>query len=411
MINNSIPWNVAYYTVGGDWVDLGMLPATTEKLELSSSVHSLFAYGEWILTGGTAFFEDKAFSIGTRLRFTFQDGSIDTVMYMSILSISNGPGTGAKYVAETYMLTLISPWYFSQSIGSGAYYGAIGTTVGAIMANELASSFNSLDIANTYDGSRSVYYRTMMTQSQFLEKIKGNSIGQNLRATFMFTTPQNDFHLIEYNPTVEEDLFTAIDMAHPDIPSFQQELDADQTKFLFPVAILTQFNKSGGESGSLWLDASPSLVYLQPMQGIVKGRYDTPVMEPLTTNQTNPFSYINDTKDKSNATKVYMNDSLQPSAQILNATVNDHTNKLMEYHQFNLYCLPNITVTPGKFCNLHLSKEENGEPSIFAQKFMVESVSHIFQKLKGQTVVTLSAPGLSYERLEKIVGLFHPETR
>ena len=248
----------------------------------------------------------------------------------------------------------------------------------------------------------------MMIQSKFISSIQKYAIGQELKTVFLFTTPQNDFNLIDYTPPAEEDTFIAIAMENPDILSYQQSIAKNESRFLYITAINIQLNRSHEESGDLWLDANPALVYMYTKDGGVKGIVDEPLVAPLTRNQDNRYLFIDDEKELSKTTKLYANDSLQSYTQIINSTANEHSKTLMKYHQFTLICFSNLAIVPGKFCYLHINNESTDKKSLFSQKFLVESVSQIFQKTRGSTIVTLSAPGLSYSDMKDIVGLYSP---
>jgi hypothetical protein len=411
MMNLSIPWEVSYYSSHNQWESLGALATTTEKLEFSSSVTSLFAFGEWLFMGNPTLMENKIVVQGTKLRFVFTDGLDITTIYMNILSVANGPGVSGHMTGETYNLTLISPWYFEQICSSSAYYGTVGSIIGEIVTKELAGTLRTVHISTTFDNNQSVYYRTMMTQSKFFSSILDYGIGQNRKAIYTFTTPENDFYLMDYTLPTDNTLLTAIDLAHPDFPAYQQQIDTEKSKFIFPTAITASFNENQGQAENAWLEAGASLAFLQPLQGIVKTRTELPRLSPLADDLPNPFSFMKNRSNPNATTKVYLDDSLQEPQSILNIALNKHSKELLKSHKIVLYCYPNMRVRPGMFCKICMINGATGKESLLAQTLMVSDVTHIFSKLKGKLMVTLSAPSLSYTSVEKVTDLYHPQSQ
>ena len=409
MIEQKITWSVKL--PDNKDVDLSMLPPTTTKLEISSSVYSLFPYGEWIFMAAGDYLEQGVFSIGTRLEFTFNTAKGDVTYYMSVLSVINGPGAKATGAGQAYQLVLIGSWYFDQSIGSNIYMGSVGSITKKLISDELSKSFTSVNITNTFDNLKNRYYRTMMTQGKFLESIRKYALGQDKSSVFMFGTAEGAFNIVDYASLNTKERYIAIDANHPHLPVFKTAIeDTVQSKrFLFPSSITINLNK--GRNRNLWMLASPALFYPRRTDGTVKLDRDYPDFVPLTTNQPNPFTYINSSKQEVKVSAALQDDSLRGYEQILTDKINSYSRDLMEAHRFDLYCLPNLHTTVGNLCYLYITNDQTEELSIFAQDFMVEEVSHIFKGITGHTLMTLSAPGLSYIDVQKVLSLYKPQNQ
>jgi hypothetical protein len=404
MIENTILWEASYFSDSEGWVSLEALTITTDKLELSSSIYSLFAYGEWIFRGDPSLLEDKIIVEGRKLKFVFKTNTEDVTKYMSIFSFINGPGVSATSMGEAYFCTLISPWYFSQYSKSLAYYGSISETIKSMITSEILGAFNNIFIDKTYDEMNAVHYRTKMTQGKFIESLKKQAIGKDNKAIFMFTTCENNFYIKEYSENIDTTI-TAIGLSHKDLPSYQNQINTYPNKFVFMNALQLKFNKDKEDA---WLEAGAGLSYVSALQGRVKGISEEPLLPILSPNQTQAFAPL--LKSKGAISKVYSDDSLLPYSHIFSETINMQSYSLMKAHVLDLFCLPQVFVIPGKFCHLHITKEDTNKESLFSRNFMIESVSHIFTGMKGSTTVSISSPGISYDDVEKVEGLLYSES-
>jgi len=406
LFDNNLVWHPYYLDDKNNWISLHKLILTTTKLEFSSSIHSLFAYGEWAVSTSPSFLEDKIPVIGRALKFVLTDNVGVLTYYMNILSVVNISGSSSSTVGEAFQLTLISPWYFAQKIGSGAYKGNVGSIIKNIISTELIEKIAYQDIMSPTYEKGSTYYRTKMTPAKFFDSIAVNALGENNKATFLYTDVENRITLKSHVITEAEET-VAISLDHPQMSSYQDLAKTSPGKVINPMAMTIVINKINGQSGDLFLDSDPTFSFVYPLSGMsFKDKDPGKKLKDIINNHRKWFYYMIDKKNE--RTRVIASKTGYNTNSILQPFINTQSKLMMKYHQIILVTLPNIRVTLGKFCDLKLIRDAI-TPSIFGKKYIIESISHVFQGFKLNTVITLSSPGISYEEDSEATGLFHRE--
>lgn len=428
--NSSIQWTATVETTNGDIV-LPNIAASTQKLEISASVNSLYLYGEWIFSvspvvdtssltqtgypGLNNLMENGYLSIGTIIRFEFADqNGILTTIRMGILKVMNGPGVDTIGLAQSHGLILISPWFFFQQVLSNAYQGSVSTIIKSIIETEFTGLTNAMVLGQTIDtadNANEIRYRTHMTLGKFIEsRLVQYALGRDMTVpnagspTFIYTNIDNGFEIVDYKEIPLLNKYFAIDPSHPDLPQYKQLFD-DSTKST-SILLMTSLIIELGNKG-LWELSSPSLRMMYHLDGSVKGINDDPVLVPLTPISENKFEYITNTKDPSLPTKVYLDDSQHDYEEISTETSYKYARAMMENHQFNIICLPNLNIQVGRFCELYISDKSSSTPSIFSQDYLIEVVSQVFRGYRCQTQVRLTTPTNTFTKATSISSLFH----
>ena len=425
--NTIIPWTATVLAPNGN-ILLPGVAASTEKLEISASVNSLYIFGEWIFStspvttaGGVPIqaqaignlIEAGLISVGTTIEFNFAptDG-VPTILDLGVLAILNGPGPDAISLAPSYRIILISTWYFAQVIGSHAYQGSVSSIIIDMMNSEVIGvSPNSTliwgETIDSKDNPMFTHYRTMMTPGKFMEErlimyVKGNEG----TPTFVYSNIDDRFEIMDYHRLASLPSYTAIDPSHPDLPNYQDIFNdpTQSTSMILTIGMILDYNKGKRE---LWALSSPSSVFMYHIYGAVKEGPDDPVLVPLSTIDPQKWEYITNTKDPNAITKVYLDDSLHDYEEIATEASYEYAKALMDSRSFTLVCLPNLNVKIGRACSLHITNRNESTASLFFQDYLISEVSQLFVGLRCHTHITLTAPTQIYTSLSDVAGYFN----
>ena len=186
----NVDWQV--YVETGE--DLTALKAATKVLNIVSNVNSLYTTGTWTFNAPSNYIEDGTLIVGKDLTFVFsQDYSPDSVKPLSIFKIEAGPGTSGRTIPGLVTITLISPWYFKQKIGSRAYTGRITDILRTMYDAELSSFILNAEINQSADDILT-RWRTYMTPGKFIEdRLRFHMRGENYCPPFIYTDDTHKF--------------------------------------------------------------------------------------------------------------------------------------------------------------------------------------------------------------------------
>lgn len=410
----SIPWEA---TIVGTETVLSGIALTTSRLELSASIFNSFVYGEWSFTANASFFEESLLYIGCKIRFTFvtQIGKKD--FYLSILSISNGPGgsTGLGYestdlkggsastVAMLYSIKLVSPWYFDQIALSKAYRGSVSSIINTILSEELDSSFsNKAEIIQSIDNKNIIRYRTFMTPGKFIDlRLRPVVEGTRSSSCFIYTRLNDTFCVKDYNQMGIDTGFISIDTHNPLMSQYLTLQSEHPEQLFYPTSIIFDINNSG----KLWWLANPgSLWYYRGVNGLVKSPGVEPELTPATTNEGSS-TYIPVSKDKNmdNPSYLYTDENMDYYDDTYNRISNLYTKDLMDAQCIQLNGYPNMNIDIGMMSSLMLTlPNDRSKESLYNQKYIVTEISHVFKAHKGFTQVTLATPNMIYADKTKL---------
>lgn len=381
-------------------ISLDGIMIVTQKLEITSSVYSLFVVGEWQFTFPTAapFFEKGILTIGTKLQFDFFPSGKESVSIpLSILSIRNGPGTTAGELGIGYQIALVSPWYFDQFPKSKAYKGTTSEIISQVLEEDLSGSFDDVSIRKSFDTIEN-RYRTYQTPATFFaERIVKNVRGQNNSTPFFFTTNKNIIQLIDFNQILTTPSYFAVDPYSQVLLKYVNDLqnDTKAQNYFFPQSIIFSFNET--EKQLLWSLANPGLIYTYRAITAIKGAKDEPVLTPFTDNFENKFSVINHRKNKTLFSKYFIRDDLDHYEDILSQTIYDYSKELMDSQTVDLLGFPNMFLDIGRMIFLDIvSPVDSKKQSIFSQKYLITTISHVFKQSEGITHLTAALPALAF---------------
>ena len=311
-METTIPWHVSVIDYDDDL--LNGITLKTEKLEISSSIRSLFVSGHWVFSANPSLFEIGLFNIGNTLTFTFYPSGEEAISIpLVILSINNGPGLSSSLLGNIYDLKLISPWYFDQVPSSKAYKGTTSDIVAQILSEDLPDSFNSNSITQTYDDKK-IRYRTLQKASTFLKKrVIPYMKGQDDSAAFLFTNDKNDIELLDYKSMMAYPEYISLDYTSIiKNQYFSQINDFESSKQIFYSQSLI-FSINNTEESDLWDLRNPALIYLnRPDLSIHDENSTENALLPLMMNTTSKFSpLIPDTTTVPTISKYIVNDNLE----------------------------------------------------------------------------------------------------
>jgi hypothetical protein len=404
----TIPWTASMVDFEDSMFD-GIL-LRTEKLEISSSIRSLFVVGEWIFSANPSMFEIGIFNIGRKINFTFYPPGDESIsIHLSILTVNDGPGSSVSLLGGLFSLKLISPWYFDQLPLSKAYRGTTSDVIAQLIAEELSNSFNSTSITQTYDDKK-IRYRTLQKVSTFLEKrVVPYMKGQDNSASFLFTNDKNDFELLDYPSLMAYPEYIALDYTSTIKNNYHDELlDKEKSKqFFYPQSMI--FNINNTEEADLWDLRNAALIYLnRPDLSIHDEQSTENALKPLMMNSTNKFSpIVPDIISTPLVSRFIINDNLEVYDDIYSKTINEVTKRLMKGHQIDLVGFPNLWLKVGRPMLLEIETvKESNVKSVFSQKVPIATISHVFKQSQCMTYITCEVPAFQYTDKNSVVPFF-----
>jgi hypothetical protein len=414
IVQTSILWFAELLLPNGTSVMLEGANAATDKLEISTSVYSLFTFGEWVYGGNPELIETGQLAIGSKITFTFNINRAipSKVVTLCVLSIQATSAMDTTHLGLAFNLTLVNPWYFKQISDSRAYKGNTTAIIQQVINEELSDVFSGTNIFNSSDPITANRYRTEMTPSKFFEnRIRKNIRGTKEGAVFMFTNDQNEFIVTDYEELKITAAYTAISMSHPQIAPFLDRINDPllNTYMIFPNSFTFALNST--PERDLWALANPAFIYMQHLQGFVKRTMDAPLLEYMGSNTSNRFTFILKNSVAPYETKTYLNDSFLNYADIYSKTLNDYNRRLIKNQSIVLICNPNPNVQVGRLCDFYLTNADDSKPSLLRQNYVITDVSHVYKGIKSITYVTLGIPAFEYAKEEDVATLWHPPKR
>lgn len=410
LINNMIAWTAVIHNNKGDILIEGTQYAT-DKLEISTSIYSLFTYGQWTHKGDPNLVESMALAIGTKIDFVFYaNQNIVEKRTLSILGINIDSLTNAQHLGEGFTLILISSWYFDQISTSRAYKGNITTIVKTMIDEELSSSFSKINLINSYDPTGAIRYRTEMTPSAFITKrLLDHLRGKDDTAVFAYSNDRDEFEIIDYPSIGNYPYYIAIDFSHPHLGAFQQRLNDPilNTYMIYPNKYQLRLNDT--EEKDLWMLSNPGLLYMYHVNGDTKIASDDPVLKFLGNNSSKRFTLVKSEVVPTTRLKTFMDDSFHDYADIYSSILREYNTRLIKNQSVHLTTLPNPTVKIGRFCYLYVTNSDNTRSSLIYQKYIITDVSQVYLGIRAVSYITLGIPSFEYTNESDISDLWHPE--
>jgi hypothetical protein len=419
-IDDHIPWAVAIESATKGEIKLLGLEVTTDKLEFSSSIYQIFAYGEWIHKNDPLLVEQGDISIGTILQFTFAPSNSPAItIQMRVTGIEINSYLTAKYVGNGFRLTMTNNWYFSQFSISHAYQGRISDIIKqTIEGDDIQDAFFNIGSSGSYstniidsgDDPLAIRYRTEMTPSNFFtSRLKPHFLSPTNSSIYLYTNLSNQLEFLDYPAMVNQTGFTAIEWSHPHMTAFASIVSNYNTadRIIFPYNHQISINAT--EEKPLWALANPALLYMYHFNGITKLATDFPVLQFLGYNTSNRFTFIDKDVVPTLTTKTYMDDSFHDYEDIFSEVLNEYYKALADNQMMNMVCYPNLSVDVGRICNRYLTYNDDTTPSLFSQNYMITGVSHVFQGYKGASYITLATTAFTFNNASDVAPLWSVE--
>lgn len=410
-VETSLIWSAVILGEGTSDSDYNLegIMTSTKKLEVSSSIQHLYLYGEWVFSGGANLIEDGHLAIGKKILFKIVPESSSTLVYdliLSIISISNGPGSSTTYLGETYTLTLISPWYFDQKVKSKAYKGNTTTIVKKIIQEELVGSFDSYLLAESTDPSSVTRYRTLMTPGRFIEeRLKTHYVG------FTYINIKNEFEMMNMTAMSQLDPYVFIDPSNPNLANFSNWLNDEQKSLRMVYMNGMIFKMNTTKEKELWSILSPSYYYMSHLKGDVIKTIPTAPTEygliPLSGTIKKGFTVVKPSNTVSESSKTFTDDSFRNYNDGAIMRQNKYFNDLMDCHQVIVTAFPNVNLQVGRLAYLFISGITETNPSVLSSTYVITEVSHVFQANRVIMHVTLKSSAIQYEDENRIMKFFH----
>lgn len=384
-------------------IDLSDISSGTSKLEFHTSIFSPFPYVEWSFLSNPNLLENGYLLIGTPITFHLQSeesGETFSLNY-KVLKIQNGPSNQTDSLAIVFTVILTSPWFFDQRIESKAYKGTISEIAQQVIDEDLP------DIESTVSDSVDVpltQYRTHQTPIKFLQKIDPKRRGDENSPTFMYTNLNNELeiadlfyiktHYKEYFATSERNVNTGI------INSKRNSAGVEK------VIMFSGSGLSLGLKENLWALFRPSLSYLYRPDMKVKPPEEAPILGTFGVKEQS-FAPIAPTLENV-YTKRYEKANLEHYDAAYSEVLKNHYDSSMKNQFFTLACLPDLSIKAGRMVDIYFNTpHDKKRRSLFSQKYLITSVTHVLQGTDATTTLTAGTEGFVYDNLYKVVRFLH----
>lgn len=404
-------WSVQI-KVEGVWQLYAEGPSLTSNLEFSESIYSSFATGTWMGNFGSSLFENNVISVGTELLFIV--ASLDygqKPIRLSVLSIDMPMGPGDASPPSVYVISLVSPWYFSQSVTSKAYYGLGHEIIKDALSSIDTASFDKELVVSNSIGSPNKRYQTFQTPEKFIRsRVLPFTQGVLNSSFFLLGNLQGGLEALSYEDIRLKGSTTFISLTHPDY-----QLYASKALELFDppgLAVLVNYG--------IKINTSPEsqLWHLTNAKLIALNAYQTPLLQDSTTSVLprlgrdifrNRFSPVKETATTTQVGKPFIDETLQSPSTILSYNLYMLSNLLMREHVFPTVVETNFSLQSGRIASLKVLNGE-GLASKYSQDFLITGISHSIS-YTGETVTTcyLGTTSFKYSDEEDVKGLVHIE--
>ena len=400
----------------------------TNKLELNSDIHSMFAQGEWIVTipsiQGTML-SSHILSIGTKIEFIIAVPSqtLPVVITMAILAIGNAGGHGLTE-GNRYSLKLISPWYFSQKVLSVAYQGSVSSIINQIVTNEFTDDFAIYDtnayssasstsgvvynteIEDSIDNPNAIRYRTFQSASKFLkDNLLVKARGNLDTAMFIYTDLYGKLRFFSFASAHQKDRFLVIHQTSSLKDNFSEIFnDPLKAKRVFvPTGNSYDFNQS--EKHALWSLTKPALIHLLRPDSSTKNGADGIILTPLTNNFKNPYVFVTSNRTSDPFDKRFVDDSLRSYDTIYSSVIQHYTRDLMNEQSVQITGHPNFNLIAGYMADVILENSTDKTQSALTQSFLISRCSFIFRGFATVSTITLQTPSYNASDLSTVPEL------
>lgn len=385
-----------------DNVDLIDLITTTSKLQISSEIDSLFPYVEWVVGISPALMDNGTFAIGKTIEFIFNKAYKKTFRVFKISAI---PSMNTSSIPDNYTITLVSPWYFDQTVGSKIYYG----TTSEIL-EQIAKTFSTLKkpVCIKAPGQQLFRYRTYQTEGAFIdERIRPYFSGEsNHTASFIYVNDEQGFFATDEQAIFSSNLQAyAINPDHPHKDVFTQVYqDEKKLDRLFFIRSIGLFNN---KNDMLWANSKPSTMYLSSVPGQYKPA-STPSVFSTLLEET--FLPITASKDVSTSTKIVMDDSSRVYGDVKAQAQNEIKQGLFDSQGLTLIGDMNLDIQVGQAIQVYVEAirdiNDYSMPSVYSQTYVISSLDHLISGSQGQTHVTCSCSAFSYDDARTVLKFF-----
>lgn len=394
-------WTVKQTDDDEDLVDL---VTTTSKLQISSNINSLFPYIDWDVRIDPAMMDRGVFAIGKTIEFIFDKTNIRT---FRVLKVSAIPTLNTLSIPDTYTITLVSPWYFEQKIGSKIYYGK-----NTDILQEVAQTFSStikkvFCIPASEKESKLSRYRTYQTEGVFIdERVRPFFTGvSNHVASFIYVDEMQQFFATDEQEIFSSDLQNyAINIDHPHSEVLDSiRADPRKAERIIPIRGLGLFSNL---NDALWANSKPSTMYMSSVPGQIKPATTLPVFSSLSAGTFLPITG----SKSSNTTKIVMDDSQRVYSDIKATAQNIVKGDLFDSQGLVITSDLNLNVTVGQSVQVYVeatrSPNDTSKPSIYCQMYVISKVDHLIAATRGQTVFTCNCSAFSYDDAKTVLNYY-----
>ncbi len=393
-------WSVA--TDSGQ--DMTVLVGSTQKLQLTCNVGSLYPYIEWVVDVPPSYIEAGLLIVGSKLIFTFNEEKLATQIVVaaqidSFQYVSMNVDTSA---ASTVVFKMSTPYKFLDEVECKAYYGNVREILETVCNEELipCGAISALKVVKGIDTPMK-RFRTYQTTKEFIETRLADSYrGEEETYSYIFTDLSNTMYAYHTQGALTElPIYYCFHEGNHNL-AYLAELSKIKTAAPF-ISMMQGLAIYVNEKGTLWQAANAGISMLY-RTNTPKKLHDFPVFRmfppmDIEQNEMLPIT-ASKSKDYSSLTKVYIMDDQNDYSKEYTALSTLRNEELFSALRIEVVTDMNLNINAGHICKLFPPSFKATAPilaSIFEGNWLISEVSHILQGTKGKTHLTLQATSLT----------------
>ena len=401
LVSDQTLWSVN--AVGDRSFDLSSLVMATQKLQLTSSVTSMYPYIEWTVDIPLNYIEEGYFIVGSGFDFTFNDEKtqgqfvytfyIDSFTYTEISSDASAP------VTATFILT--TAYKFVDEIECKAYYGNVREILQKMATEELIPSkaIKGLSVVKGIDTPMKRFRTYQTTESFIMSRLADSYRGEEETFTYIFTDIESQMYAYHtYGALNELPIYHCFHQGNHNIEKLGQLSEVATSKpyvsLMEGMAVYINTNRD------LWQAANAGISMLY-RTNTAKRLDDFPVFRmfpPMDLGKKEMLPMASwKPKTYDHLTKVYIMDDQNDYSKEYTALSANRNLDLFKALRIEVLTDMNLNFRAGHILKLYPPAYKNTAPilaSMFEGNWLISEVDHILQGVKGKTHLVLQSTSI-----------------
>lgn len=387
-----------------DKLDMSSLVMATQKLQLTSSVGSMYPYVEWVVDMPLNYIEEGYLIVGSGLNFTFNDEKsqsqftytfyIESFQYREITADVSAP------VTVSFILT--TSYKFLDEIKCKAYYGNVREILEQVTTEELipAGAIKKLKVVKGIDTPMKRFRTYQTTEGFITSRLADSYRGEEETFTYIFSDLDTNMYAYHvYGAINELPIYHCFHSGNHNIEKLSALAD---TKNARPyMSLMEGMSASINLNRDMWQAANAGISMLY-RTNTAKKLNDLPVfrMFPPMDIGKHEMLPMESWKKKTydHLTRVYIMDDQNDYSKEYTALSSNRNLDLFKSLKVEVITDINLNIKPGHIMKLYPPSYKMTAPilaSMFEGNWLISEVDHLFQRVKGKTHIVLQSTSIA----------------